>query len=215
MDLAPGTTMRPVRLAAVLLFAGIAVTAAFSLRGPPDRIWVLDPGMSPPPWDTLCASPEGERLSADWRTFRDCGLSRVPEEVCPPAGCAAALLRTLGMHNRDHAPRFVPNGKVVSGPAGLWWEYVRVVESWQHFTDGRPIGRMDLLADGSIAGHDGATWARYGDRLHMTWPAPQIPGGRWIDACTVAADGRSYDGSNQRGNALRGEWTDNSAWWIR
>jgi eukaryotic-like serine/threonine-protein kinase len=41
-----------------------------------------------------------------------------------------------------------------------------------------------------------ATWRRQGDKMWFRWPNGKAPGGPWVDAVTLSADGTRYAGKN-------------------
>ncbi|MHB8973330.1 MAG: arabinan endo-1,5-alpha-L-arabinosidase [Pirellulaceae bacterium] len=100
--------------------------------------------------------------------------------------------------------RGIPDGQVApvageglagSGPAG----------KWRHRVNYGEVVNLEFLADGTIrGGADGGLWQQAGERLVLRWKNEQAPGGFWIDAVVLEADGKSYIGRNQRGAVIQG-----------
>ena len=66
-------------------------------------------------------------------------------------------------------------------------------------------GVLRFLPDGSVNREgSGIAWALNGSNLTLRWRNPKAPGGVWVDRCILAADGRSYVGTNQANMVIRG-----------
>jgi hypothetical protein len=73
--------------------------------------------------------------------------------------------------------------------------------NWLHFNR-EP---MVLRPDGTIIkGRGRGTWKQENHTLVLRWPAPNAPGGAWIDRVTLSEDGNSYEGKNERGARIFG-----------
>lgn len=84
-----------------------------------------------------------------------------------------------------------------------------IVSTWAHQVnkDGNVIRRqvVKLYSNGHInTPTAAATWSKSGNTLILNWPAPDAPGGKWVDVLTLSPDGKAYIGKNQRGFVLRG-----------
>lgn len=84
-----------------------------------------------------------------------------------------------------------------------------VVSTWAHQVnkDGNVIRRqvVKLYSNGHInTPTAAATWTKSGNTLILNWPAPDAPGGKWVDVLTLSPNGKAYIGKNQRGFVLRG-----------
>jgi hypothetical protein len=69
-----------------------------------------------------------------------------------------------------------------------------VVAVWEHRVIGRDAvpSKMTLYSNQKINDPDGKNvWSRSGKTLTLTWPNPSAPGGKWVDRCTVSADGKT------------------------
>jgi serine/threonine protein kinase/formylglycine-generating enzyme required for sulfatase activity len=79
---------------------------------------------------------------------------------------------------------------------GLWWHTAAFKNVKHNF---RPDGRIEE-ADGNVVG----SWTRDGRRLAIRWPNPQAPGGVWEDDGLLAADGQTYEATNQKNHKIKG-----------
>jgi hypothetical protein len=84
---------------------------------------------------------------------------------------------------------------------------VKVIAIWSHYNPGlKSWDELKLYSNGKIgAPDDERTWTFRNGVLSMRWPNPTAPGGAWVDALSVAEDGRKYSGTNQKGTRLSGE----------
>lgn len=78
---------------------------------------------------------------------------------------------------------------------------IHVVARWKH----RPGRDCILYSTGRLNDPDArTTWTLSKNTLTLRWPTPSAPGGAWVDRCTIAPDGLTYNGRNQNGTTISG-----------
>jgi hypothetical protein len=74
---------------------------------------------------------------------------------------------------------------------------VKVMAKWNHFANGRLHHTVVLYSNMAFDNIDGKTTWSYGKGvLVFAAPAPNGPGGFWIDTLNVSLDGTTYEGTN-------------------
>jgi hypothetical protein len=83
---------------------------------------------------------------------------------------------------------------------------VKVIANWSHYSSGREK-LISLLSDGKINDRDStATWALERGMLVLRWPDGKATGGVSVEHCLLAADGLTYEGTNQTGKKISGAY---------
>lgn len=79
---------------------------------------------------------------------------------------------------------------------------VIAVARWRH----QPGGAVNTFySNGKVNDQAGDhTWSLTNTTLVLRWKDARAPGGHWVDTCTVAPDGRTYNGTNQLRNPVSG-----------
>ncbi|HEY7426986.1 MAG TPA: family 16 glycoside hydrolase, partial [Gemmataceae bacterium] len=74
---------------------------------------------------------------------------------------------------------------------------VQVMAKWRYYLNGREVALHTLYSNGKIGNIYGkATWTYAKGVLTFRFPAPNGPGGAWIDTLNVSADGTTCAGTN-------------------
>lgn len=83
---------------------------------------------------------------------------------------------------------------------------VKVVAVWNH-RFGKGPRRTELYSNGRVGDADGkSTWTFDEGVLTFFWADPRAAGGGNRDVCSVAPDGASYAGKNQKGHKVSGDY---------
>jgi arabinan endo-1,5-alpha-L-arabinosidase len=80
-----------------------------------------------------------------------------------------------------------------------------LVGRWDHSVDDRDHYDIFFESTGEITGTKGeAKWELDGQEMLMKWKDERAPNGYWVDRVKLAADGRTYSGTNQSGRKILG-----------
>ena len=98
-------------------------------------------------------------------------------------------------------PQSSPDMAVASKPAKSW--RAMAVGTWKHSADDRAAEVIEIKGDGSIASRfPGGTWKSDGPNMTLIWPRQGGPAK--LNEVVIAADGKAYEGKNDRGWIIRG-----------
>jgi|GEM_PF-2463817 len=85
-------------------------------------------------------------------------------------------------------------------------EEVKLAATFRHKPGTQAGGAIEFYSNGRLQSPDSLnTWTLDGDKLTLCWYSLQSPTGVWVDSCTLAKDGQSFQGQNQKGVVISGE----------
>jgi hypothetical protein len=139
--------------------------------------------------------------------------SRMLERALKKAGAMVELRVVLGADHGLFEDRSTLQAveaffnKWLKKPDEIGRKNVHVVAIYNHGAADRQLAPLRFYSNGRIESEDSLnTWSLIGDTLSLCWYVQSGPPfGVWVDSCELTRNGKSYRGTNQRGDRIVGE----------